>query len=222
MHTQTHTHPWSPLMHTQTPAHPPSCTHKRTPTPGHPAQPYRSEFSFCNFPFVYDPASKARVLQMENQMAQYSELQSALFRWGGWRGAHCAYYAPEGSRIRIPHLRLLRYFNRNIGLCAGMMVQSRGRAVQVRVPAASRGRGMLCAWLRLGALPPASSLRWPQACTHIVHVTCLTLCKHTVRTATLAAPVLGLLCTLCKHTVRRVTLATLQTCAGASSVATTS
>eukprot|EP00983_Pelagomonas_calceolata_P109727 1159589-Pelagomonas_calceolata.AAC.4 len=43
-------------------------------------QPSRSEFSFCNYPYVYDPASKARVLQMENQMAQYNELQNALFR----------------------------------------------------------------------------------------------------------------------------------------------
>jgi len=42
--------------------------------------PSRSEFSFCNYPYVYDPASKARVLQMENQMAQYNELQNALFR----------------------------------------------------------------------------------------------------------------------------------------------
>jgi len=46
-----------------------------------PSQPNRFEFSFCNYPYVYDPASKARVLQMENQMAQYNELQNALFRY---------------------------------------------------------------------------------------------------------------------------------------------
>ncbi|KAL6756665.1 hypothetical protein V8C86DRAFT_2644732 [Haematococcus lacustris] len=42
--------------------------------------PYRHEFSFCCHPFIYDPASKARVLQMENQMSQFNELHSALFR----------------------------------------------------------------------------------------------------------------------------------------------
>ena len=43
-------------------------------------QPFKYDFSFCKYPFVYDPASKARVLQMENQMAQINELHSALFR----------------------------------------------------------------------------------------------------------------------------------------------
>ena len=43
--------------------------------------PYQKDsFSFCSCPFVYDPSSKARVLQMENQMQQFNELQGALFR----------------------------------------------------------------------------------------------------------------------------------------------
>ena len=46
------------------------------------AQPFKADFAFCNHCYVYDPASKARILQMENQMAQFNELQGALFRWG--------------------------------------------------------------------------------------------------------------------------------------------
>ncbi|GAX73417.1 hypothetical protein CEUSTIGMA_g869.t1 [Chlamydomonas eustigma] len=42
--------------------------------------PFQRDFSFCTCPYVYDPSSKARVLQMENQMAQFNELQGALFR----------------------------------------------------------------------------------------------------------------------------------------------
>ena len=40
-----------------------------------PSQPFQHNFSFCSCPYVYDPASKARVLQLENQMAQFNELQ---------------------------------------------------------------------------------------------------------------------------------------------------
>ena len=43
-------------------------------------QPYHREFSFCSVPFVYDPASKAKLLQMQNSMEQYAELHSALYR----------------------------------------------------------------------------------------------------------------------------------------------
>jgi hypothetical protein len=34
------------------------------------AQPHKYDFCFCKFPFMYDPGSKARILQMENQMSQ--------------------------------------------------------------------------------------------------------------------------------------------------------
>ncbi|GIL42536.1 hypothetical protein Vafri_497 [Volvox africanus] len=42
--------------------------------------PHKYEFCFCKFPFMYDPGSKARILQMENQMSQVNELNSALLR----------------------------------------------------------------------------------------------------------------------------------------------
>ncbi|GFR45089.1 hypothetical protein Agub_g6465 [Astrephomene gubernaculifera] len=42
--------------------------------------PHKYDFCFCKFPFMYDPGSKARILQMENQMSQVNELHSALFR----------------------------------------------------------------------------------------------------------------------------------------------
>ncbi|PNH10977.1 Ubiquitin-protein ligase E3A, partial [Tetrabaena socialis] len=42
--------------------------------------PHKYDFCFCKFPFMYDPGSKARILQMENQMSQVTELHSALFR----------------------------------------------------------------------------------------------------------------------------------------------
>ncbi|KAG2439072.1 hypothetical protein HYH02_006599 [Chlamydomonas schloesseri] len=42
--------------------------------------PHKYDFCFCKFPFMYDPGSKARLLQMENQMSQVNELHSALFR----------------------------------------------------------------------------------------------------------------------------------------------
>ncbi|KAG2488735.1 hypothetical protein HYH03_012734 [Edaphochlamys debaryana] len=51
--------------------------------------PHKYDFCFCKFPFMYDPAAKARILQMENQMSQVNELHSALFRglFGGGGGA---------------------------------------------------------------------------------------------------------------------------------------
>ncbi|GLC35097.1 hypothetical protein PLESTM_000279200 [Pleodorina starrii] len=42
--------------------------------------PHKYDFCFCKFPFMYDPGSKARILQMENQMSQVNELNSALMR----------------------------------------------------------------------------------------------------------------------------------------------
>eukprot|EP00195_Chlamydomonas_chlamydogama_P006855 CAMPEP_0202911740 /NCGR_PEP_ID=MMETSP1392-20130828/55763_1 /ASSEMBLY_ACC=CAM_ASM_000868 /TAXON_ID=225041 /ORGANISM="Chlamydomonas chlamydogama, Strain SAG 11-48b" /LENGTH=556 /DNA_ID=CAMNT_0049602365 /DNA_START=33 /DNA_END=1703 /DNA_ORIENTATION=- len=41
---------------------------------------YKRDFSFCEYPYVFDPSSKARILQLENQMEQLNELQDALFR----------------------------------------------------------------------------------------------------------------------------------------------
>jgi hypothetical protein len=40
-------------------------------------------FSFCNYSFVYDPASKARIMQLENACAQYEEFQSSVLQVGG-------------------------------------------------------------------------------------------------------------------------------------------
>lgn len=42
--------------------------------------PHRYPFSFCAYPFLYDPASKARVLTYENKTRQYEELNASLFR----------------------------------------------------------------------------------------------------------------------------------------------
>jgi hypothetical protein len=42
-----------------------------------------SQFSFCNYSFVYDPASKARIMQLENACAQYEEFQSSVLQVGG-------------------------------------------------------------------------------------------------------------------------------------------
>lgn len=43
-------------------------------------QPSNYRFSFCHYPFVYDPASKARILQLENMMAQYQEFGNSIRR----------------------------------------------------------------------------------------------------------------------------------------------
>ncbi|KIZ02502.1 hypothetical protein MNEG_5454 [Monoraphidium neglectum] len=42
--------------------------------------PQRYGFSFCQHPFVYDPASKARVLQLENQIAQFQQFESSMMQ----------------------------------------------------------------------------------------------------------------------------------------------
>jgi hypothetical protein len=42
---------------------PDTCTKLFEPAVSH-LQPFPNEFSFCSYPFVYDPASKARVLQV--------------------------------------------------------------------------------------------------------------------------------------------------------------
>eukprot|EP00877_Chromochloris_zofingiensis_P010517 jgi/Chrzof1/5719/Cz16g12280.t1 len=42
--------------------------------------PSNYRFSFCHYPFVYDPASKARILQLENMMAQYQEFGNSIRR----------------------------------------------------------------------------------------------------------------------------------------------
>ena len=52
--------------------------------PSSPSQPFQRDFSFCSCPYVYDPASKARILQLENQMAQFNELQ--VWDEVSWRG----------------------------------------------------------------------------------------------------------------------------------------
>jgi hypothetical protein len=45
-----------------------------------PPQPQRYPFSFCRHAFVYDPASKARVLQLENQITQYQQFESSMMQ----------------------------------------------------------------------------------------------------------------------------------------------
>jgi hypothetical protein len=48
-------------------------------------QPQRYGFSFCRHPFVYDPASKARVLQLENQIAQDQQFENSMVQVrGAW------------------------------------------------------------------------------------------------------------------------------------------
>ncbi|GBF93834.1 HECT E3 ubiquitin [Raphidocelis subcapitata] len=42
--------------------------------------PQRYAFSFCGHPFIYDPASKARVLQLENQITQYNAYESSMMQ----------------------------------------------------------------------------------------------------------------------------------------------
>lgn len=42
--------------------------------------PHKYDFSFCKYPFVYDPASKARILQVENQLAQMGEFNNVLLK----------------------------------------------------------------------------------------------------------------------------------------------
>jgi len=53
-------------------------------------QPERYEFSFCKFPFIYDPSSKARILQLENNREQFHEFEDAVFR-SIFIGATCPY-----------------------------------------------------------------------------------------------------------------------------------
>jgi hypothetical protein len=60
----------------------PSAPHSLHPRP---PQPQRYGFSFCQHPFVYDPASKARVLQLENQIAQFQQFESSMMQVRGQR-----------------------------------------------------------------------------------------------------------------------------------------
>ncbi|MEW5298074.1 MAG: hypothetical protein WDW36_001235 [Sanguina aurantia] len=57
----------------------------------------RYSFSFCKFPFVYDPASKARILQIENQISQFNQLHSAVFN---------RLFSPDGDGDMCPYLIL--------------------------------------------------------------------------------------------------------------------
>jgi len=53
-------------------------------------QPDRYDFSFCKFPFVYDPASKSRILQLESTMSMSHEFEDAVLR-SIFIGATCPY-----------------------------------------------------------------------------------------------------------------------------------
>lgn len=48
------------------------------------SQPHKYDFCFCKFPFMYDPGSKARLLQMENQMSQVGEGLCGCVEGGLW------------------------------------------------------------------------------------------------------------------------------------------
>eukprot|EP00873_Tetraselmis_striata_P013303 jgi/Tetstr1/433567/TSEL_022834.t1 len=61
----------------------------------------RQSFSFCAHPFVYDPASKSRLLTLENDRAMYHEFQDALLR-SVLVNATCPYFILRVRRS--PHL----------------------------------------------------------------------------------------------------------------------
>ena len=63
------------------PTHPPHTnTHTHTRKPTQNQQPERHAFSFCRHPFVYDPAAKARVLALENQLAQLRHFEGGVMQ----------------------------------------------------------------------------------------------------------------------------------------------
>lgn len=54
-------------------------THNAPPTPAClPAAQPTKPFSFCSHAWIYDPASKARILQLENQMQQLEAWEQSL------------------------------------------------------------------------------------------------------------------------------------------------
>ena len=63
-------------------------------------QPERYDFSFCKYPFVYDPASKARILQLESTMLMSHEFEDAVLR-SIFIGATCPYLI---LKVRREHL----------------------------------------------------------------------------------------------------------------------
>ena len=59
-------------------------------------------FSFCSFPFVYEPATKASILSMSNLNTQMDEFQDALRDLSSWGGPSVPYLV---LRVR-PHLAI--------------------------------------------------------------------------------------------------------------------
>lgn len=53
------------------------------PKPHPPPPPPQSlHFSFCGHPWIYDPASKAKVLQLENQIEQLKAFETSMMQVG--------------------------------------------------------------------------------------------------------------------------------------------
>ena len=63
-------------------------------------QPDRYDFSFCKFPFIYDPASKARILQLESTMQMSHEFEDAVLR-SIFVGATCPYLVLKVHRDNL-------------------------------------------------------------------------------------------------------------------------
>eukprot|EP00976_Prorocentrum_cordatum_P094965 1189995-Prorocentrum_minimum.AAC.2 len=53
-------------------------------------QPERYRFAFCQYPFIYDPSSKSRILQLESTMKMSHEFEDAVLR-SIFIGATCPY-----------------------------------------------------------------------------------------------------------------------------------
>eukprot|EP00854_Cymbomonas_tetramitiformis_P005952 gene5952-7156_t len=63
-------------------------------------QPERYSFSFCKYPFIYDPSSKSRILQLESTMKMSHEFEDAVLR-SIFIGATCPYLV---LKVRREHL----------------------------------------------------------------------------------------------------------------------
>jgi len=63
-------------------------------------QPDRYRFAFCQYPFVYDPSSKSRILQLESTMKMSHEFEDAVLR-SIFIGATCPYLV---LKVRRDHL----------------------------------------------------------------------------------------------------------------------
>jgi hypothetical protein len=72
----------------QVPSVPPFTACASSPSPPH-SQPHKYGFCFAMYSFMYDPGSKARILQMENQMSQVG--------WRGHDGTHTRRRRPARS-----------------------------------------------------------------------------------------------------------------------------